>query len=94
MISFSHYEVDGRLLITNFVFQVTVNPLEDSVVGSVSCYLTEVKLEDDREDDCLVCCLISLVLISDLSPTEIRLSHGVKERDIRAEKQYFCCHIV
>ena len=53
--------------------QVTVNPLEDRLVGSVSYYL-----HDEREEGGQVIIVISGAdsLRSEMSPAEIKLSGG------------------
>ena len=38
-----------------FQFAVTVNPLTEGLVGSVSCYLNDVELEEGREEYLVSC---------------------------------------
>ena len=66
-----------------FQFVVTVNPLTEGLVGSVSCYLNDVELEEGREEYLVRCYLYRSK--SEMSLAEVSIQRRAEAGDIWPE---------
>ena len=62
---------------------MTVNPLTEGLVGSVSCYLNDVELEEGREEYLVSCYLYRSK--SEMSLTEVSIQRRAEAGDIWPE---------